>query len=241
MKVFITGVSRGLGAVLACRMAASNHMVFGMSRSGAMPSTWHPDFKGRFWKGDAYSRETVSRIVSELRSAGNIPDMIIFNAASMEEDMAGNRFDAKIAEKVLMANCLGPFLWIEEFLPDFLTRKTGSFAAISSLVAYRPLSKGLHNAGYVASKAGLSSSFDFFRLYYAGTGVKFFTFHMGRMGISVKGVPCVTYEKAADFIYGKLHSSKNRLVFDYPLTSAFVYRFSRLIPDRLWSGFIKKG
>lgn len=239
MKVFITGTSMGLGSALAHKMGSKGHIIFGISRSGGRPDNWPLSFNGRFWKDDVSSKETVSSIASELRKTGNIPDIFVFNAASMDEDLVDGRFNAEISERVFKINCLGPLFWIEEFLPDFLERKSGTFVAISSLVAYRPLSKGLHNAGYVASKAALSSVFDFFRLRYMDKGVKFLTFHFGRMGNPIRGVPCVSYEKAADFLCAKLENPKSKTIFNYPYISAMVYRFSRFIPDRFWSRFIK--
>ncbi len=240
MKIFITGTSKGLGAALALKLAAKGHTVFSISRSGERPSDWLPDFKGKFWQGDASSKETVSDIASELRHINNLPDILIFNAASMDEDIVGGKFNSEISEQILRVNFLGPLFWIEEFLPDFLASKSGMFVAISSLVAYRPLSKGLHNAGYVASKSALSSAFDFFRLRYMDTGVKFLTFHFGRMGRPIRGVPCVSYEKAADFLCRRLENPMKKQVFDYPFLSAIVYRFSRFMPDRFWSNFIRE-
>lgn len=239
MKVFITGTSRGLGASLACKMARNGHTVFGISRSGTMPPDWTPEFSGKFWTGDAASRETISRIASELKHAQNIPDIFVFNAALREEDLLGRSFNAEIAEHLYRVNFFSPALWIEEFLSDFLSRNSGIFAAVSSLVAYRPLSKGFHSIGYVASKAALSSSFDLFQLYFKDTEVKFLTFHFGRIGKPAKGIPCTPYETAADFLCRKLGNPKNKTVFNYPYLLSLVYRCSRLIPDRSWSKFIR--
>lgn len=240
MKVLITGTSRGLGAAIACRMARCGHTVFGISRSGDRPPGWESSFNGRFWEGNASSKELISGIALELRKADDVPDIFIFNAASMEEDLVDGRFDARISENVFKINYLGPLFWIEEFLPDFLERRSGIFAAVSSLVALRPLSKGLHNVGYAASKAALSSTFDFFRLWHLYSGVKFLTFHFGRMGRPVRGVPCVSYEKAADFFCRKLNRPGNKTVFDYPYLSAAIYRFSRIVPDRVWARLLRK-
>jgi 3-oxoacyl-[acyl-carrier protein] reductase len=240
MKIFITGTSRGLGAALACKLANKGHVVYGLSRSGDMPENWSSGFKGKFWKGDVSSRQIVSDIASELKKENKIPDVFVFNAASIDEDVVNGKFNADIADKVMRVNCIAPFLWIDEFLPDFLKRKQGMFVAISSLVSYRPLSKELHSASYVASKAALSSAFEFFRMRYIDTGVRFLTFHFGRFGKPVKGVPCMSYDRVANLVCQKLENPGRKDVFDYPKTSSILYRFSRLLPDRFWSNFIRE-
>lgn len=229
MKVFITGVSSGIGQALARLMLKEGHMVWGVARRQTGLD------KLIFTQADVSQEGDVNKVMAVMKEKNFIPDVAVLNAGVYEVDME-QVYNHEVASRVYDINLYGAMIWVEKFLPDFLARKNAQFIAISSIAAYRP---DEWSSSYSASKAALSMSFRSFRLRYHDSGVKFKTIHFGpvdtlvipRFADSKKGGWVVSASAAARYISQVIKSHKQN--FYYPLNS-WLIRLTAFIPDRIF-------
>lgn len=226
MRFFITGISRGLGRALAEQCSLRGHEVWGVSRSEnpGLPGGIH------YRKCDISYNEDVIEAFSEIIVSGYIPDVVILNAASLENDFHDG-LDFDVFKKTFEVNLLGNARWVGLLLP-YLSGKKCFFVNISSLASFRAMVR--HKVAYPASKSAMDMVFEGLRLQCEKPGVKFVTVNIGPMG-GKRSVPLLTttYEKAAgkiiDFV--ETGSPKNKLCF--PTCAALIFRTAKLFPDSI--------
>lgn len=232
MKIFITGVSSGIGKALAELLLREGHEVWGVARRSVdLP-------KLMFSQCDVSLQEDVDRVTVELKSKNFIPDIVVLNAGVYEVDMQ-DAYDHKVASRVNDINLYGALIWVEKLLPDFLARKNGQFIAISSVVAYRP---DPSSSSYPASKAALSMAFRSFRLRYQDSGVRFKSVHFGPIDTPIiprskKRVWIASADQAASYIQKVITSRRSK--FFYPWNS-WLIRLTSFLPDNFAHTLTKK-
>lgn len=223
MNVFITGVTSGLGKALAREFLNKGYSVWGAGRRNLEES----DKNFYYSVCDIGKEEEVGRVYGEMKNRNFVPDIVILNAAIMKDDLIPE-FSYPIFKEIFNTNIFGAIKWIDVFLPLFLERKRGIFVAISSLSAYRPLN--ISKIAYPSSKAALSMAFRALRVHFTSSGLRFITFHIGRME-EKDGLIRVSYQKAAARIAKHLHFNKKSDVVDFPYIPTLITRISRFFPD----------
>ena len=243
MKIFITGVSSGIGRELTKKLVGQGHEVWGIARRIELLEKLKQEVGGKLKVSecDLLDKSDMAATVKKLRDENFIPDIIILNAGDHIEDTKAG-LDLYAFEKTFDLNVTGAMFWVSEFLPNFFTRKSGSIIAISSTSAYRP---GLKSVAYPASKAALSMAFRGLRLKYPNKGINFNTVHFGpirtRLWAGSKSFLNRPAGEAADFIISVFQKKSG--TFFFPFLSTFLFRLSLLLPDRLFTfstGFLKK-
>lgn len=244
MKIFITGVSSGIGRELATKLIKRGHEVWGVARRQELLNSLQADLNNpnfRVSRCDLVNRNDLEQTAQKMRQVNFLPDVIVLNAGDHIID-TGNGLDIEAFRKTFHLNVDGAMFWVSEFLPDFLTRKSGSVIAISSTSAYRP---GIKSIAYPASKSALSMAFRGLRLKYSGTGVKFTTIHFGpiktRLWAGSKSFLIRPAREAADFIISAF--SKRSGSYFFPFLSTLLFRLSRIFPDKFFvfaTSFLKK-
>ncbi len=178
MKVFITGVSDGIGKELARQLVNAGHMVWGVARREELLKKMQSELgadKFLFTKCDVGNEDDVENTAKLMRSAGFLPDSVVLNAAVFYAD-ADSSYKHSDLKQVMEINVGGSLIWVDKFFEDFLKRGSGSFIAISSISAYLP---NINNVSYSASKAALSMAFKTLRMRYRKEGIGFSTIYFG--------------------------------------------------------------
>lgn len=232
MKIFITGVSRGLGKALMNEFMERGHSVWGVAR-GEIEGC-----RAFFYsKCDISNPEEVRKVSQEMTQKGFIPDIIVLNAGCAVDDVSCGIEYEKLKENFNI-NLFGSLNWVNEFLPIYLKAGKGTFAAISSLSIYRENHQ--NRIGYSASKLALNKVFENLRMQYYYLGIKFIIFCAGRMTAG-KSFIGVTYSDAAKLIVDNLTSGKvNNRTIDFPLIQSYLTRLTRFIPDIVFKKYIFK-
>ncbi len=143
----ITGVSKGLGSVLARNLSSIGYDIIG---------TYNTDLDGvlklgniDYYKLDLNSTESTNKFISDIKNKYNHIDLLINNAAlSLDNDFSSKTKDEFM--KVLEANLVGPFLLIQGL---HSIMENGVIINISSTDGINTYSS--INMDYSASKAGL--------------------------------------------------------------------------------------
>ena len=107
-------------------------------------------------------------------AGGNSPKATQDNETASEDDLSGDYksffdLDKSGIEFVFNLNFLGTLLPTQEFAKDMLQAKKGKILNISSMNAFRPLTK---IPAYSAAKAGISNFTQWLAVYFAGMGIR---------------------------------------------------------------------
>ncbi|MBI5885539.1 MAG: SDR family oxidoreductase [Deltaproteobacteria bacterium] len=234
MKVLVTGASRGLGAALVERYLFNGAQVWGVGRSSAPARV--PDGKRFIYtQCDVRDADSIRMTVRDMTETGFIPDIAVFNAGAPTKD-AADSFRFQSFRENFETNLFGAVIWVEEFLPHFMKRGSGVFAAVSSQSVFRENHKDV--VGYSASKLALTKAFENLRLQYLPTGVRFVTFHPGRMSKVRNSVIGTTYSNAARIICVNTLAASPRPVVNFPALQYYMTRVLRFVPDAVFHRFI---
>ncbi len=234
-RYLVTGASSGLGKALSTLIARRGGSVWGIARRpGPLEETARELGPDRFrWSAcDTGDPESVRASCRTMRGAGFVPDVVILNAGINTYDAEGN-FDAARFDAMIRANLLGVSTWIAEWLPEFLARKHGAFAAVSSMAAIQGNPRSM---GYCVSKRALSELFRYLRVRYGHSVVPFTTIHLGAidtpMSRSTRLMPgAYTADRAARIV---LEATERRRRSVYrPSWALAVSLAARAAPDAL--------
>lgn len=132
--VLITGVTRGLGRALALSLAGRGHRILGCGRSLDDLNTLARDL-GRghsLQQVDVASWEEVSDWAERLADAGQVPDLVVNNAALINENAPLWQVPVEEFSKVVDVNVKGVFHVIRAFLPKMLEAGQGIVVNLSS-------------------------------------------------------------------------------------------------------------
>lgn len=239
MRVFITGVSSGIGRALTVRLVNGGHQVWGVARRAGLLEKLQQELMSADLQTsvcDLGKREDCQRVAQQLKDKNFIPDVVVLNAAVLEQDVGSGGLSFRDLQTSVRINFDGALFWVAEFLPAFLQRSSGLFLAISSTSAYRP---GLGSIAYPATKSALSMAFRGLRLNFAGSGVRFSVLHFGPIRSGMwQGrhswlIPVA--EGAADYII-RIFPKAGKSYF-YPFLSTLLFRLSLFLPDRAFAFF----
>lgn len=234
MKVFITGISSGIGRALTKQLIAAGYDVWGVARRAELLDELTREIGSdrlRVSVCDVQDEMQNQMVARAMRSMGFIPDVVILNAGVYQSDIS-DTFQFVAHHASFATNVHGALFWVAEFLPDFLARGSGMFIAISSTAALRPSG----SASYSASKAALSMAFRQFRLSFADRGIAFSTVHFGPIdtrlweGRRLFLVP--SPERAASFVLQVFNRRGGSFFFPHITTT--VLRLGALIPDGIF-------
>lgn len=162
-RVWLTGGGSGIGAALACALAARGCR---LALTGRTPEALRETAKAcgeercLLLPGDVADPDTATRVAAELARAWGGVDLVILNAGICEYvDVA--EFRAAPFERQLAVNLMGVVHGIEAMLPLLRASPAPCLVAVSSQAALAGLSRA---EAYGASKAALRNLLDALRI-----------------------------------------------------------------------------
>jgi short-subunit dehydrogenase len=239
MKIFITGVSSGLGLYIAKEFLNSGDEVWGIGRREFNLKEFDKNCRKmfRYEQCDTSKGEQVKSIFNKMVEADYIPDRIIFCAGSAIDDISDSNFQLRRFKENYDVNLFGVLYWVELFLPYFIQRNKGSFSAISSMSIYRESRRG--RIGYSSSRIAINKAFENLCLENSDSGVKFIVFNMGRM-LQKSGVIGISYSNAAYRIHKIVKPSRCSRQINIPFPQYILTRIVKLIPKRIFKRYLMK-
>jgi NAD(P)-dependent dehydrogenase (short-subunit alcohol dehydrogenase family) len=148
--IVLTGASRGLGLALARELAHLGHRVEGCSRSGRSASALDFDLEAV----DVSDAAQVTRWARALLDRGCVPDILICNAAVINEPAPLWRVPPSEFCDVITTNVLGTGYTLQAFVPAMVNRGEGLIVTLSSGWGR---SAAAEMAPYCASKWGVEA------------------------------------------------------------------------------------
>ena len=176
----ITGASSGIGEGLALELSRRGAAVGLVARRAERLNDLVKIIevaggKGLALEADVSNLEELRKQAASLRSTFGPIDVLIANAGIGTLSPALDLRTEDVAA-VFKVNVLGAVNSVAAVLPEMISRKQGQLVAMSSLSAYRGLSK---SAAYCASKAAMSSFFESLRIDLRDSGVDVTIIHPG--------------------------------------------------------------
>ena len=166
----VTGASRGIGAAVARRLAASGARVALLARSKQLLGVLAREI-GNGAVGlacDVRDTATLARAIDQLRGLiGGPPDIVVNNAGAFLIAPAQDTSVDAFAD-MLAVNLVAPFAVVRAILP-LMKEKGGHIVTIGS-IADRTTFSG--NAAYAASKHGVRALHEVLREELRGSGVR---------------------------------------------------------------------
>lgn len=254
MKIFITGVSSGIGRELAKELIRHGHEVWGVARRKELLERLANELGPVLFFNnvcDVSDKNQVESVVENMRQKNFIPDVMILNAAVFKEDIS-DTYNHKIFEEAVKINLFGSLIWVGAFLGDFIKRGSGQFIAVSSTSALRP---DVARSSYSASKAALSMAFRSFSLRYKRVGVFFKVIYFGPvatdMSVHVKRDSFGNIISKKFFVADPIYAARaivqaikgDKTEYYYPYFVTLLFRLLNFLPDNFFaaiSGALRK-
>jgi NAD(P)-dependent dehydrogenase (short-subunit alcohol dehydrogenase family) len=167
--VVVTGAARGIGALVARRLAACNARValLGLEPDELAGVSACCGPHSRWWEVDVTDERALAEVAAAVRYAYGQVDVVVANAGIA----VGGPFihsDARTFTRVIEVNLLGSVATARAFLPSLLESK-GYLLQVASLAALTPAPM---MAAYCASKSGVEAFAHAVRAEVAHHGVR---------------------------------------------------------------------
>ena len=236
MKIFISGMSTGIGKALVKKFIREGNEVWGIARREKLLTEFarELDSKDFFWSGcDVTDKTGLYNLKKEMEEKNFFPDVVISCAAIFDSDIEPV-YSRAIFDKTMEINFSGAINLVDLFLPEMVKRKNGHFIALSSISAFRP---SIRRIAYSASKAALGISFRGFNLAYNKQGVVFSTLYLGPVATDMwqekKSFLVTTADNIAGLISKVIKTRK--AVYYLPFIPTAIFRLTSIFSDELYS------
>lgn len=133
-RIVVTGATRGLGRALVDRFAEAGHVVWGCGRSAAQVAALAAAYPAPhdFAVVDVTDDAAVARWAARLLAGGQAPDLVINNAALMNDPAPLWRVTAAEFGRLMDVNVDGTVNVIRAFVPALLAQGRGVVVNLSS-------------------------------------------------------------------------------------------------------------
>lgn len=232
--VLITGAANGIGRGLTRALAAAGARVAAVDRDATGLGELARELAGRPLAtavADVTDAEGLRAAVAELEAAIGPTDVLIANAGIMRHTPA-TEFRPELFASEVQVNLIGVANSMAAVLPGMLARRRGHLVALCSIASYRGFPPF---AGYCASKAGVRSLCDAFRVELRPAGVRVTTICPGpiKTGIAdhvqiAEMPPRLSVEVAVERMLTAV--ARGREFYAFPAADAWLARLVRYLP-----------
>ncbi|MCF8240643.1 MAG: SDR family NAD(P)-dependent oxidoreductase [Melioribacteraceae bacterium] len=243
-NILITGASSGIGKALANKLMNENCNLALISRRinilNEMIKTKQNDGAAIAVSCDVTDKHEVERAFDKVISEFGHVDIAILNSG-IGIRMNVDEFNSEAAEKTFGVNVMGIIYWVEKLLPEFLKRKSGVVAGLSSMADNR----GYSGSGfYCASKAAATIFLEGLRVELRPHGIKVITIKPGFVKTPMTDkndfdMPFIMDAgKAAEIILKGIKKEKS--VIQFPLPTVIGSKIIGALPGFIYEMFAKK-
>jgi len=243
--VLITGASTGIGKAIAQKLMAENCKLVLLSRRPKLikeylNQTHITNHQPLVIKCDVSNKDEVAKAYKQIKKKYGRVDVAILNAG-VGHTVTVENYNSQFAENTFGANVFGIVYWVEQLLPDFVKRKEGIIAGVSSLADNR----GYSGSGfYGASKAAASIYLEGLRVELKPYRIKIITVKPGFVKTPMtdqnkfKMPLLMPAEQAADIIIDGI--KKEKRVIQFPWQIVLLTRFVGCLPGALYEWLAMK-
>ncbi len=229
--ILLTGASTGIGKAIAQNLLKQDCNLILIARRAELIEQYLNELHAAknqplVIRCDVSRKEEVADAYSQIKQKFGGVDIAILNSG-IGRTVTVNTFNSKDAEDTFGANVFGIVYWVEQLLPDYLKKKNGVIAAVSSLADNR----GFSGSGfYCASKAAATTFLEGLRVELKPHNIKVITIRPGFVRTPMtdqnnfKMPLLVEPEKAAEIILDGI--KKEKRVIQFPRQ---IYLATRLI------------
>ena len=152
----VTGGGRGIGEVIARRLAADGMRVALSRRSADRIELVADEIGGLALAGDVSDERDVARWVETVERELGPVELLVNNAGVADDGLVAWEQSAADWWRVLQVNLLGPYLCARALLPGMIERDRGRIVNVASNAAFIPRAESLPPmSAYGTSKAAL--------------------------------------------------------------------------------------
>jgi short-subunit dehydrogenase len=244
-NILITGASSGIGFELAKQLSANHSNLILLARRKEILDDLAKKIKKDniilTYKCDVRNKQEVKNVFSDIRKQIERIDIGILNAG-VNNRMNIRDYNSDLADDTFQVNFLGMIYCIEELLKDFIPRKSGIIAGVSSIADVRGFPKsGL----YGASKAAVSVYLESIRNELRSSNIKIITIRPGFVVTPMtdpnkfKMPFLMNVEKAVKIIMNGLEKEKK--VIEFPLGTVLGGKLLKILPNFIFDYLALKG
>ena len=168
MAVIITGGTGAIGSAMACAFAKTNDVAIIYKSSDENARQLEKELGCKADKTDVSSAQEVSVAVERIAADFGKIDVLINNAGISQIKLLSDVTELDWYNMVDV-HLTGAFNMTKAVLPFMISRKQGSIINISSMNAFRPLTK---IPAYSAAKAGISNFTEWLAVHFAPCGIR---------------------------------------------------------------------
>ena len=237
--ILITGASTGIGKAIAQNLLKQDCNLILIARRTELIEDFI--YKSQIAKNqplvlrcDVSRKEEVANAYMQIKQKFGGVDIAILNSG-IGRTVTVNTFNSKDAEDTFGANVFGIVYWVEQLLPDYLKKKSGVIAAVSSLADNR----GFSGSGfYCASKAAATTFLEGLRVELKPHNIKVITIRPGFVRTPMTDqnnfkMPLLREpEKAAEIILDGI--KKEKRVIQFPWQIYLATRLIGLLPGTVY-------
>lgn len=242
--ILITGASSGIGKAMALKLSDEHVNLILVARRLDLLKEISKELDKKkcshlILQCDVSNKINVADAYKEVKNKFEHVDIAILNAGAGHY-MNVRNYNSEFAEKIYGANLFGMIYWIEQLLPDFLNRKSGTIAGVSSLADNRGFSG---SSFYTSSKAAVTNYLEGLRLELYHYGVKVVTIRPGFIetpmtsGNKFKMPFLMSAEKAAGIILEGI--KKEKRVIQFPWQMVLLTNLVGSLPGWLYESLAK--
>lgn len=244
--ILITGASSGIGYELAQRFAKESCNLILLARRKEILKELGTKLKSASnsiltYKCDVSKKQDVEFVFNDVRSKNIQIDIAVLNSG-IGHNITVENFNSKLADETFGVNVLGIIYCIEELLKDFLPRKNGIIAGVSSIADVR----GFPRSGiYAASKAAVSTLLESFRVELIPYNIKVVTVRPGWVITPMikknnfKMPFLMDAEKAAQIIIKGI--KKEKKIIEFPIGTVVGGKIIKILPNFIFDYLASKG
>ena len=245
-KVFlITGASSGIGKEISILLSKEKCTLALLARRTELLNQLGEQLLGakaevKTFTCDVTDKNKVNSVIDKVKENFGLIDIAILNAGVGYKSEAED-FDSEKAKEVFDVNLFGIINCVECLLPDFINRRSGMIAGVTSLAD----SRGWPGSGfYCASKAAASRLLESLRIELKKYNIKVITVKPGfvKTELTAKNKFMMPFimdaDKAARIIVNGM--KKEMKIIQFPLPTVLGTKLISIVQDSLIYYFARK-